>query len=152
MYCTIEFSIRCRLYTVPAKCLFVSFFFFLMIRRPPRSTRTDTLFPYTTLFRSLHRERVGNLAERGLDRAFIARECGVALRLGHGHPRAAAARIEDRRGRVAARRPAERPAVEQAAERVAGKAEQTGERNRREEPRARDADVGVGGAQGIFGR
>src|SRR3546814_9157103 len=31
------------------------FFFFLMIRRPPRSTRTDTLFPYTTLFRSHHR-------------------------------------------------------------------------------------------------
>src|SRR3546814_14710797 len=28
------------------------FFFFLMKRRPPRSTRTDTLFPYTTLFRS----------------------------------------------------------------------------------------------------
>src|SRR3546814_20044457 len=36
------------------------FFFFLMIRRPPRSTRTDTLFPYTTLFRShtaAHRAR-----------------------------------------------------------------------------------------------
>src|SRR3546814_13415717 len=35
---------------------------FLMIRRPPRSTRTDTLFPYTTLFRSSWRldpERVG---------------------------------------------------------------------------------------------
>src|SRR3546814_17925839 len=31
-------------------------FFFLMRRRPPRSTRTDTLFPYTTLFRS-HEER-----------------------------------------------------------------------------------------------
>src|SRR3546814_8330197 len=31
-----------------------SSFFFLMIRRPPRSTRTDTLFPYTTLFRSRH--------------------------------------------------------------------------------------------------
>src|SRR3546814_9667175 len=30
----------------------VYLFFFLMIRRPPRSTRTDTLFPYTTLFRS----------------------------------------------------------------------------------------------------
>src|SRR3546814_10123421 len=30
-------------------------FFFLMIRRPPRSTRTDTLFPYTTLFRSAQR-------------------------------------------------------------------------------------------------
>src|SRR3546814_13422446 len=32
--------------------LFFVLFFFLMIRRPPRSTRTDTLFPYTTLFRS----------------------------------------------------------------------------------------------------
>src|SRR3546814_15257147 len=38
-------------------CLYMCtcFFFFLMIRRPPRSTRTDTLFPYTTLFRSLPR-------------------------------------------------------------------------------------------------
>src|SRR3546814_11554067 len=35
-------------------CTFCSYdFFFLMIRRPPRSTRTDTLFPYTTLFRSM---------------------------------------------------------------------------------------------------
>src|SRR3546814_20351695 len=34
-------------------CCIDLFFFFLMIRRPPRSTRTDTLFPYTTLFRSL---------------------------------------------------------------------------------------------------
>src|SRR3546814_18949031 len=33
-------------------------FFFLMIRRPPRSTRTDTLFPYTTLFRSVGRSCV----------------------------------------------------------------------------------------------
>src|SRR3546814_416558 len=33
-------------------CLLFFFFFFLMRRRPPRSTRTDTLFPYTTLFRS----------------------------------------------------------------------------------------------------
>src|SRR3546814_10824776 len=32
------------------ECIYI--FFFLMIRRPPRSTRTDTLFPYTTLFRS----------------------------------------------------------------------------------------------------
>src|SRR3546814_12154305 len=32
-------------------------FFFLMIRRPPRSTRTDTLLPYTTLFRSLSKAR-----------------------------------------------------------------------------------------------
>src|SRR3546814_3057002 len=35
-------------------------FFFLMIRRPPRSTRTDTLFPYTTLFRSDDRDAVDN--------------------------------------------------------------------------------------------
>src|SRR3546814_20874595 len=38
--------------------------FFLMIRRPPRSTRTDTLFPYTTLFRSLALELV--VADRAL--------------------------------------------------------------------------------------
>src|SRR3546814_8228363 len=30
----------------------IQYFVFLMMRRPPRSTRTDTLFPYTTLFRS----------------------------------------------------------------------------------------------------
>src|SRR3546814_6286323 len=35
--------------------LFLLFVFCLMIRRPPRSTRTDTLFPYTTLFRSFVR-------------------------------------------------------------------------------------------------
>src|SRR3546814_3911544 len=39
-----------------------------MIRRPPRSTRTDTLFPYTTLFRSAHRVR---LFRGGFGRAFI---------------------------------------------------------------------------------
>src|SRR3546814_5927168 len=40
--------------------------FFLMIRRPPRSTRTDTLLPYTTLFRSRARTtRGGGLVERG---------------------------------------------------------------------------------------
>src|SRR3546814_11251421 len=33
--------------------IYISVFFFLIIRRPPRSTRTDTLFPYTTLFRSV---------------------------------------------------------------------------------------------------
>src|SRR3546814_2904996 len=39
-------------------------FFFLMIRRPPRSTRTDTLFPYTTLFRSR-----GSPASRAIQRS-----------------------------------------------------------------------------------
>src|SRR3546814_19917560 len=37
-FCTYQFVVSC--------------FFFLIIRRPPKSTRTDTLFPYTTLFRS----------------------------------------------------------------------------------------------------
>src|SRR3546814_14639129 len=52
---------------------FVCLFFFLMIRRPPRSTRTDTLFPYTTLFRS----PVAGLAARrdiDLDLARAARK------------------------------------------------------------------------------
>src|SRR3546814_1469452 len=38
--------------------------FFLMIRRPPISTRTDTLFPYTTLFRSLVRRECPSTADR----------------------------------------------------------------------------------------
>src|SRR3546814_12984686 len=58
---------RCQ----PVMCLF----FFLMIRRPPRSTRTDTLFPYTTLFRS---------AERGERRRGGQ---GVAGRDSRGRPR-----------------------------------------------------------------
>src|SRR3546814_17967324 len=41
--------------------LYTSFFFFL-IMRPPRSTRTDTLFPYTTLFLAL--ARVAAIGER----------------------------------------------------------------------------------------
>src|SRR3546814_9916601 len=36
-----------------------------MIRRPPRSTRTDTLFPYTTLFRSARRTRIALLRRHG---------------------------------------------------------------------------------------
>src|SRR3546814_8053771 len=46
--------------------------FFLMIRRPPISTRTDTLFPYTTLFRSLFnplRRRVQEWVDRRFNRA-----------------------------------------------------------------------------------
>src|SRR3546814_8072369 len=64
-----------------------------MIRRPPRSTRTDTLFPYTTLFRSLdpigedarprgHRAAVAaRLADH---RRAFARDCGLVDR---GHAR-----------------------------------------------------------------
>src|SRR3546814_16293885 len=58
-------------------------FFFLMIRRPPRSTRTDTLFPYTTLFRSAdgivgpgRRQRRGG----GHGSANLGREGGIPWR------------------------------------------------------------------------
>src|SRR3546814_15820931 len=68
-------------------------FFFLMIRRPPRSTRTDTLFPYTTLFRSVlpvrRRAFAPDLSSRYRDRA-----------VRHGDPRRA-----PHRGHLA-RRPA----------------------------------------------
>src|SRR3546814_2618490 len=49
-----------------------------MIRRPPRSTRTDTLFPYTTLFRSIEARdsRVGDRA--GAHRAGFERDIEVA--------------------------------------------------------------------------
>src|SRR3546814_9122125 len=49
--------------------------FFLMILRPPRSTRTDTLVPYTTLFRSdrLHHGDAGHRAELAQRRASHAR-------------------------------------------------------------------------------
>src|SRR3546814_3063730 len=46
----------------------VDSYFFLMIRRPPRSTRTDTLFPYTTLFRSCPRTATASASARHLRR------------------------------------------------------------------------------------
>src|SRR3546814_15944013 len=42
--------------------------FFLMILRPPRSTRTDTLFPYTTLFRSARTARARQPVGQSRDR------------------------------------------------------------------------------------
>src|SRR3546814_657620 len=51
----------CIVFVFLSVCLI---FFFLMIRRPPRSTRTDTLFPYTTLFRS---ERFDVVVHLGLE-------------------------------------------------------------------------------------
>src|SRR3546814_10792347 len=56
--------------------------FFLMIRRPPRSTRTDTLFPYTTLFRS----------RRGSRRLGRVGEDDPALRVDRTDPRSTAHR------------------------------------------------------------
>src|SRR3546814_11832157 len=58
--------------------IYCYFLFFLMIRRPPRSTRTDTLFPYTTLFRSCDgKQGVGTLLPWN---AFITAESYYAKR------------------------------------------------------------------------
>src|SRR3546814_13586603 len=59
--------------------------FFLMSRRPPRSTRTDTLFPYTTLFRSVL------AADRGLEQALR-----VGRVIGRDHDQTRHARIPGR--------------------------------------------------------
>src|SRR3546814_12926207 len=68
--------------------LFSILFFFLMIRRPPRSTRTDTLFPYTTLFRSFGYNMIIFLAAlqtvpRELDEAARIDGAGWLTRLRH---------------------------------------------------------------------
>src|SRR3546814_8092064 len=65
---------------------------FLTIRRPPRSTRTDTLFPYTTLFRSrsgvgdLHRLRAGGAGQEGLQRRPARGEAGLRKACRHCQP------------------------------------------------------------------
>src|SRR3546814_13286588 len=100
------------------------FFFFLMIRLPPRSTRTDTLFPYTTLFRSAARRlrdatadgaaaharrgaRGGRAADAGWHRRprrLGARHPGGVLRAGHravpGKPVRGAGGDRDRKSAV----------------------------------------------------
>src|SRR3546814_3100794 len=50
-----------------------------MIRRPPRSTRTDTLFPYTTLFRSRSADRNGSPAQLWMIALLHGREEGVHI-------------------------------------------------------------------------
>src|SRR3546814_17380533 len=59
----------------------IVFFFYLMIRRPPRSTRTDTLFPYTTLFRSkrpVQRRQPGKVA---VEAARLGEDAATGLEL-----------------------------------------------------------------------
>src|SRR3546814_19048164 len=80
------------------RCLFRVFF--LMVRRPPRATRTDTLCPYTTLFRSPGDEVAA--AAVGHVQYVVAAEAVVRLKrmakLGHGSSPSAAAR--GRRGMI----------------------------------------------------
>src|SRR3546814_7865559 len=84
-----------------------SFFFFLMSRRPPRSTRTDTLFPYTTLFRSpAWRFPGGRSPWRSPKHAATLRQGARAGKRGRGSRRLPAG-MRARRGRH--RRAAGRP-------------------------------------------
>src|SRR3546814_10409683 len=61
-------------------------FCFLMIRRPPRSTRTDTLFPYTTLFRSSDRDgeipAFAGMTRQGRRGFRLTRSCSNASKTG----------------------------------------------------------------------
>src|SRR3546814_4854747 len=54
-----------------------------MIRRPPRSTRTDTLFPYTTLFRSAHRWRRPLSARPAQRKQAVAHELQISRAIPH---------------------------------------------------------------------
>src|SRR3546814_20318124 len=72
---------------------FCVLFFFLMIRRPPRSTRTDTLFPYTTLFRS---GSLRNRPRRGGCRPSRGRRAGR----GRSRPRRSRARRDRKSTRL----------------------------------------------------
>src|SRR3546814_1219081 len=82
-----------------------------MIRRPPRSTRTDTLFPYTTLFRSTAR-RCSILRERasGRRKAVAGKDRAALLRNEEGAERSrfGMARRDEQRDRVTDRRMAGR--------------------------------------------
>src|SRR3546814_12521937 len=107
--------------------------FLLMIRRPPRSTRTDTLFPYTTLFRSRGRQEgfavlriiiedhrgerdlamraAGNLAHFEGEEARIVRRLRAQLRGraredrgAHADRRSQTSRVAEERGRTCGNR------------------------------------------------
>src|SRR3546814_16101346 len=67
-----------------------------MIRRPPRSTRTDTLFPYTTLFRSLELELAAEegVAAAGVDHVARAEGQRIAVGAPRMHQRRAAVGAE----------------------------------------------------------
>src|SRR3546814_18662051 len=70
----------CCIVTVVCRTTHITLYF-LMIRRPPRSTRTDTLFPYTTLFRS-----EGWYLRRARCEALLVAAALIALRVGElGH-------------------------------------------------------------------
>src|SRR3546814_18963432 len=83
-----------QVYFCGTSCMYLMYCYlyvvFLMIRRPPRSTRTDTLFPYTTLFRSAVddrlaifrvRRRIDRWQDRQVHAERLAGHCATALDL-----------------------------------------------------------------------
>src|SRR3546814_12360852 len=78
------------------KLFVLSIFFFLMIRRPPRSTRTDTLFPYTTLFRSRQFQRAADIA--GSARPASISDADIARCVAWAYPERVALRRDGARG------------------------------------------------------
>src|SRR3546814_5059359 len=103
-------------------------FFFLMIRRPPRSTRTDTLFPYTTLFRSQRLERDWKKKTKAAVEALdlLSADELVARMPDYdaeeGRPAPGAARIVKHRGQTVAQMKAVSQAAEQPLRTPAGEA------------------------------
>src|SRR3546814_200607 len=80
-----------------------------MIRRPPRSTRTATLFPYTTLFRAQHRNREQGQETDRVDRLFLGGDGGLIGRgvggsAGVGHGAALATNRSARQANIGGRR------------------------------------------------
>src|SRR3546814_18321070 len=72
------------LFTTCMRVAFHSSVFVLMIRRPPRSTRTDTLFPYTTLFRSAFRSAPDGDRSRRRGPGRDGERSGAEADRGHG--------------------------------------------------------------------
>src|SRR3546814_20354137 len=94
-----------------------------MIRRPPRSTRTDTLFPYTTLFRSDEQVDGEIAAQEAVVGGEIALERGPSILCNEGLGEGIAPiEIGDRRGRPPRRRVRDLRPVGLDAERLAGAA------------------------------
>src|SRR3546814_19145612 len=75
-----------------------------MIRRPPRSTRTDTLFPYTTLFRSCEKQARKPLWARGAGQFGKGRGAAERTRTSTGSPASPLAATGGHRGGSARRR------------------------------------------------
>src|SRR3546814_15165650 len=110
-----------------------------MIRRPPRSTRTDTLFPYTTLFRSIHLpdQLALNLLPRGLRRGV-----GEAPRFREALPPPIhLRRVDQRIDRTAAEVDADPVAGAQQREAAACRRFGRGVQDRRRTPRDRKSGV-----------